>query len=70
MFYYKIMENDEVIQIGSHSLFVPSKSIEITESEYNTLLAEFEAKWEQEAEKTDTDPEIESILSEVASNGY
>ena len=68
MFYYKIIENDEVVQIGTHSLIVPSNSTEITEEEYNTILAEFEAKWE--AEKPDTDPVIDSIISEVASNGY
>ena len=68
MFYYKIIENDEVVQIGTHSLIVPSNAIEITEEEYNTILAEFEAKWE--AEKPETDPVIDSIISEVASNGY
>ena len=68
MFYYKKIENEEVIEIGSHSLIVPTGSIEITEEEYNTLLAELEAKWE--AEKPDTDPVIDSIISEVASNGY
>ena len=44
MFYYKIIENDEVVQIGTHSLIVPSNATEITEEEYNTILAEFEAK--------------------------
>ena len=68
MFYYKKIENEEVIEIGTHSLIIPSNAIEITEEEYNTLLAEFEAKWE--AEKPDTDPVIDSIISEVASNGY
>ena len=68
MFYYKIIENNEVVQIGTHSLIVPSNAIEITEEEYNTILAEFEAKWE--ADKPDTDPVIDSIISEVASNGY
>ena len=68
MFYYKKIENNEVIQIGTHSLIVPSNATEITEEEYNSLLAEFEAKWE--AEKPDTDPVIDSIISEVASNGY
>lgn len=68
MFYYKIIENDEVVQIGTHSLIVPSNAVGITEEEYNTILAEFEAKWE--AEKPDTDSEIDSIISEVASNGY
>ena len=68
MFYYKITENDEVVQIGTHSLIVPSNATEITEEEYNTLLAEFEAKWE--AEKPGTDPEVDSIISEVAQNGY
>ena len=68
MFYYKKIENEKVIEIGTHSLIVPPGSIKITETEYNTLLAEFEAKWE--AEKPDTDPVIDSIISEVASNGY
>ena len=68
MFYYKKIENEEVIEIGTHSLIVPSNTVEITEEEYNTLLAEFEAKWE--AEKPDTDPVIDSIISEVANNGY
>ena len=68
MFYFKIIENNEVVQIGTHSLIVPDDTIEITEEEYNILLAEFEAKWE--AEKPDTDPVIDSIISEVASNGY
>ena len=68
MFYYKIIENEEVVQIGTHSLIVPSNAIGITEEEYNTILAEFEEKWE--AEKPETDPEIDSIISEVASNGY
>ena len=68
MFYYKKIENEEVIEIGTHSLIIPSNAIEITEEEYNTLLAEFEAKWE--AEKPDTDPVIDSIISEVANNGY
>lgn len=68
MFYYKIIENDEVVQLGTHSLIVPSNATEITEEEYNTLLAEFEAKWE--AGKPDTDPVIDSIISEVANSGY
>ena len=85
MFYYKIIENDEVVQIGTHSLIVPSNATEITEEEYNTLLAELEAKWKQEAEQNtpenpygidDTtynniiDDYTSSITSEVASNGY
>ena len=68
MFYYKKIENEEVIEIGTHSLIVPSNTIEIAEEAYNTLLAEFEATWE--AEKPDTDPVIDSIISEVANNGY
>ena len=67
MFYYKKIENEEVIEIGTHSLIVPGGAIEITESEYNTLLAEFEEKLKQE-EQTDT--ELETIISEVANNGY
>lgn len=70
MFYYKKIENEEVIEIGTHSLIVPTGSIEITETEYNTLLAEFEEKWKQEAEKPDTDPVVDSIISEVANSGY
>ena len=85
MFYYKITENEEVVQIGTHSLIVPSNAVEITEEEYNTLLAELEAKWKQEAEQNapenpygidDTtynniiDDYTSSITSEVASNGY
>ena len=85
MFYYKIIENNEVVQIGTHSLIVPSNATEITKEEYNTLLAELEAKWEQEAEENapknpygidDTtynniiDDYTSSITSEVASNGY
>ena len=85
MFYYKIIENDEVVQIGTHSLIVPSNATEITEEDYNTLLTEFEAKWKQEAEQNapenpygidDTtynniiDDYTSSITSEVASNGY
>ena len=68
MFYYKKIENEEVIEIGTHSLIIPSNAIEITEEEYNTLLAEFESKWEQE--EPTTDPTIDSIIEEVASNGY
>ena len=67
MFYFKIIENNEVVQIGTHSLIVPDDTIEITEEEYNILLAEFEEKWKQE-EQTDT--ELETIISEVANNGY
>ena len=85
MFYYKIIENNEVVQIGTHSLIVPSNATEITKEEYNTLLAELEAKWEQEAGQNapknpygidDTtynniiDDYTSSITSEVASNGY
>lgn len=70
MFYYKKIENEEVIEIGTHSLIVPTGSIEITETEYNTLLAEFEAKWKQEAEKNPPVTEVDSIISEVANNGY
>ena len=70
MFYYKKTENEEVIEIGTHSLIVPTGSIEITETEYNTLLAEFEEKWKQEAEKNPPVTEVDRIISEVASNGY
>ena len=68
MFYYKKIKDNEIIDIGSHSIGLPSNSIEITKEEHDTLLAEFEAKWE--AEKPDTDPVVDSIISEVASNGY
>ena len=85
MFYYKKIENEEVIEIGTHSLIVSPGSIEITESEYNTLLAEIEEKWKQETGQNapsnpygidDTtynniiDDYTSSITSEVASNGY
>lgn len=70
MFYYKKIENEEVIEIGTQSLIVPSNAIEITEEEYNTLLAEFEAKWKQEAEENPPVTEIDSIISEVSNNGY
>ena len=85
MFYYKKIENEEVIEIGTHSLIVPSNTIEITEEEYNTLLTEFEEKAKQGAEQNapsnpygidDTtynniiDDYTSSITSEVASNGY
>ena len=70
MIYYKKIENEKVIEIGTHSLIVPSNAIEITEEEYNTLLAEIEEKWKQEAEKNPPITEVDSIISEVASNGY
>lgn len=70
MFYYKKIENEEVTEIGTHSLIVPSNTIEITEEEYNRLLAEIEAKWKQEAEENPPVTEIDSIISEVANNGY
>lgn len=85
MFYYKKIENEEVIEIGTHSLIVPSNAIEITEEEYNTLLTEFEEKAKQEAEQNAPknpygisdetynniiDNYAESIAEEVANNGY
>ena len=70
MFYYKKIENNEVIEIGTHSLIVPPGSIKITETEYNTLLAEIEEKWKQEAEQNPPVTELDSIISEVANNGY
>ena len=85
MFYYKKIENEEVIEIGTHSLIIPSNAIEITEEEYNTILAEFEEKWKQEAEQNAPvnpygipdetynniiDNYTSSITEEVASNGY
>ena len=70
MFYYKKIENEKVIEVGTHSLIVPPGSIEITEEEYNTLLAELEAKWKQEAEENPPVTEVDSIISEVANSGY
>ena len=85
MFYYKKIENEEVIEIGTHSLIVPSNTIEITEEEYNTLLTEFEEKAKQEAEQNapsnpygidDTtynniiDDYTASLTEEVSQNGY
>ena len=68
MFYFKVVENNELVRIGTNSLCVPPETIEITETEYNTILAEIEAQREQE--EPTTDPTIDSIISEVASNGY
>ena len=70
MFYYKKIENEKVIEIGTHSLITPNNTIEITEEEYNTLLAEFEAKWKQEEQENPPVTELDSIISEVASYGY
>ena len=85
MFYYKKIENEEVIEIGTHSLIIPPGAIEIAEEEYNTLVAEIEEKWKQEAGQNapsnpygidDTtynniiDDYTSSITEEVASNGY
>ena len=70
MYYYKKIENEKVIEIGTHSLMVPSDAIEITEEEYNTILAELEAKWKQEAEENPPVTELDSIISEVANSGY
>ena len=39
MKYYKIIENEEVIQIGTGNA-IPSIAIEINETEYNELLEE------------------------------
>ena len=70
MFYYKRIENEEITEIGSHSLIVPTGSIEITETEYNNLLAEYEEKRKQEAEENPPVTEVDSIISEVANSGY
>ena len=70
MFYYKKIKDNEIIDIGSHSIGLPSNSIEITKEEHDTLLAEFEAKWKQEAEENPPVTEIDSIISEVANSGY
>ena len=67
MAYYKFSDNETIIQIGYQDV-LPINSEEITEEEYNELLAEFVAK--AEAAKPKTDPVIDSIISEVASNGY
>ena len=84
MRYYKIIDNEEVIQLGISS-FVPSNAIEIIEEEYNVLLSEFEAKLKQEAEQNapenpygisdETYNNIigdytSSIIEEVANSGY
>ena len=81
MKYFKVLINNEVVYIGTDIYY----GEEITEEEYNTLLAEFEAKWEQEAEQNApenpygisdetynniVDDYTSSITSEVASNGY
>ena len=68
--YYKTKEEyiEDVGIICGEQDTLPFYGVEITEEEYDTLLAELEAKWE--AEKPDTDPVIDSIISEVASNGY
>ena len=42
MFYYKKIENNEVVEFGTHSLVVPTGTVEITEEEYAALAAEFE----------------------------
>ena len=70
MFYYKKIENGELIEIGKHSLILPSDTVEITEEEYNILLAEIEEKWKQEAEENPPVTELDSIISEVANSGY
>ena len=70
MFYYKKIVNGQLIEIGTHSLILPSDAVEITEKEYNTLIAEIEEKWKQEAEENPPVTELDSIISEVASNGY
>ena len=70
MFYYKKIENEKVIEIGTHSLIIPSDTIEITEEEYNTILTGFEEKWKQEAEENPPVTELDSIISEVANSGY
>lgn len=70
MFYYKKIENEEVIEIGTHSLILPSGAVEITEEEYNTILADWEEKSKQESEKNPPVTEVDRIISEVASYGY
>lgn len=43
MKYYKVIENEKIAMIGTqHNNILSLNSIEITEEEYNTLLAEFE----------------------------
>lgn len=78
MFYYKKIENNEITEIGTHSLIVPNGAIEITEEEYSSILAKLE---EENAPKNPygisdetynniIDDYTSSITSEVASNGY
>lgn len=68
MRYFKIIENEELVQLGTNNSYIPTNAEEITGKEYAELLAEFEAKWEQE--EPTTDPTIDSIIEEVANNGY
>ena len=83
MFYYKKIENEEVIEIGTHSLIVPPGAIEITEKEYNALNVEMQEKYKQEYIAPTNDYGIDddtynkiindyadTITQEVASNGY
>ena len=50
MFYYKRIENGEVVEVGIHSMIVPSYAEEISASEYAEILVEFERKAEEERE--------------------
>lgn len=43
MFYFKFIDENGKTQIGTNSVAVPTGYLEVTETEYNTLLAEFEA---------------------------
>ena len=79
-YYAQYNNSGKLIAIGTGNC-----GTEITESEYNTLLTEFEAKWKQEAEQNAPsnpygidditynniiDDYTSSITEEVASNGY
>lgn len=42
MFYFKFIDENGKTQIGTNSVTVPTGHLEITETEYNALLAEFQ----------------------------
>ena len=85
MSYFKIIENEELVQLGTSNSYIPTNAEEITGEEYAELLAEFERKVEEEAEANKPqndygvpdetynniiDDYTASITEEVASNGY
>ena len=48
MFYYKTFENNELVQLETRDeqiVNLPNNMVEITEEEYNLILAEIEKKW-------------------------